>query len=212
MNKKVIIIDTQTSNIQSVMYACEKNKINFQVVSKYKKFKREEILGLIVPGVGSFKRVMKNLTFNNLDKLIIEILELDKPSLFICVGMQILFTESEELEKSKGLDIFKGKVLRIPKNLGKTKLNVPFIGWNKISIKKNNLLFKDIKNLNFYFTHSYYVKPEKNEIIHSYADYNGFKYCSSISHKNILATQFHPEKSSTDGLNVYKNFYNMCYT
>ena len=210
-NKKVVIIDTQTSNIQSVMYACEKNNINFEVVSEYKSFKENEVLGLIVPGVGSFKQVMKNLISKNLDKLIIEILKLNKPSLFICVGMQILFTESEEFEKFKGLGIFKGKVLSIPKTFKENKLIVPVIGWNKIKIKKENQLFKNIKSLNFYFTHSFYVSPEENEIIHSYVDYKGFKYCSSICYKNILATQFHPEKSSKDGLNIYKNFYNMCY-
>ena len=85
-------------------------------------------------------------------------------------------------------------MLRIPKNLGKAKLNVPFIGWNKINIKKNNLLFKDIKTLNFYFTHSYYVKPQKNEIIHSYTDYNGFKFCSSINWRQTVSSYIRSQK------------------
>ncbi len=204
MKRKPLIglIDTSTSNIRSVNYALNE----FDVEVKYIKESNEKNMdAIVVPGIGSFEHVMNKLKKEKLDKLIIEKIQ-KIPSLFICVGMQILFTESLEFGKHLGLNIFKGKVKKID---GK-KRKVPFIGWNQINLQKKCKIFQNIKkNEFFYFTHSYYVMPEDKQIISSEADYLDFKYCSSISKNNIFATQFHPEKSGKEGLKIYKNFINL---
>mgnify|MGYP003706905315 FL=1 len=164
---------------------------------------------MIVPGIGNFSFVMEKLKQNSLDKLILEKVDKNIPSLFICVGMQILFTKSFEFGEHEGLNIFNGTVKKIPeKDEKKRKIRrVPNIGWNKIDIVKDDTIFKNIEqNSFFYFTHSYYVVPSENNIISSTSDYLDFKYCSSVSEKNIYATQFHPEKSGKVGLEIYKNF------
>lgn len=204
MKKKPLIglIDTGTSNLKSVSYALSE----YEAEIKYIKENTEKnIDALVVPGIGSFEHVMKKLKKEKLDKLIIEKVQ-KIPSLFICVGMQILFTESYEFGKHSGLNLLKGKV----KQIDGQKRKVPFIGWNKINQKKKCEIFRDIKNNEFfYFTHSYYVIPDDKQIVSSEANYLDFNYCSSISQKNIFATQFHPEKSGKEGLKIYKNFINL---
>ncbi len=196
------LIDTGTSNIRSVNYAL--NEFNVEV--KYIKESTEKNMdAIVVPGIGSFEHVMNKLKKEKLDKLIIEKIQ-KIPSLFICVGMQILFTESFEFGKHLGLNLFKGKV----KKIDEKKRKAPFIGWNQVNLQKKCEIFQDIKkNEFFYFTHSYYVIPEDKQIISSETNYLDFKYCSSISKDNIFATQFHPEKSGKEGLKIYKNFINL---
>ena len=203
------IVDTNSSNIRSVIYACKKYFPNIKILKSYND--NQFLDGLIVPGVGSFQYVLDQLNKKKLDKLIIEFLEKDKPSLFICVGMQILFSRSYEFGLHNGLNIFNGDVKKIPRLFNNRERNVPFIGWNTIEQKKENQLFKGItKKEFFYFTHSFYVSPEKKDIIHSISDHEGFTYCSSIQYKNLVAVQFHPEKSSEQGLKVYENFKIKC--
>ena len=152
---------------------------------------------------------MDKLKKEKLDRLILESIEKKKPSLFICVGLQILFSESYEFGLNKGLNVFAGKVIRLDEKIenSKKKRKIPFIGWNKIIKKKNCQIFKNIEtNDFFYFTHSYCAKPNDQEIISSEVDYFDLKYCSSLSDRNVFATQFHPEKSSKKGIKLYKNF------
>jgi glutamine amidotransferase len=209
MKKKPIVglVDTGTSNIKSVTYALYENNAKVLQISNFRK--NEKIDALVVPGIGSFGYVMERLKKENLDQFILEKVNKKIPSLFICVGMQVLFSESCEFGVHKGLNIFKGKVKEINRfdNKSQKKRNIPFIGWNKIIKKKNCKILNNIKDEEFfYFTHSYYVEPEKKEIISTYADYLNFTYCSSLSKDNIFATQFHPEKSGNHGLKIYKNF------
>ena len=144
---------------------------------------------MVVPGIGSFKAVIEKLKEKNLDKFIIEKVDSNIPSLFICVGMQILFTKSYEFGITNGLNILKGEVVKIPTQFKEKKLNIPFIGWNKLDYKKNCSVFKKRNKDNFfYFTHSYFVKPEDNSVISTLTNYSGFKYCSSISYKNICVS------------------------
>ena len=208
MNKKPIIglIDTGTSNIRSVSYAL--NECNSEVIHISKNL-NTNIDALVVPGIGSFEYVMQKIKKEKLDKLILEKVE-KIPSLFICVGMQILFTESYEFGHHKGLNLFNGKVKKIDENLNTPsgKRKVPFIGWNRISKKKECQIFQNVQNDEFfYFTHSYYVQPSDQDIISSEANYLDFKYCSSISKKNIYATQFHPEKKWKRGIKTLSKFY-----
>jgi len=206
---RIGLIDTSTSNIKSVFYALK--EFNCDVV-EIKNFKDQtNIDAMVVPGIGSFDFVMKKLKQNKLDHLIYKSIEKGIPSLFICVGMQILFSESYEFGKHKGLNIFKGKVKKIKKlNNKKDTRKIPFIGWNKLIVKKKCKILKNIKNNEFfYFTHSYYAEPKDKKIISTKTNYHDFKYCSSVSSDNIFATQFHPEKSGHSGLKIYKDFVNL---
>ena len=204
MKKKVGLIDTGTSNIKSVLYALKLFDTEVITVDSYV---NKKIDLMVVPGIGSFKAVMEKLKERNLDKFIIEKVSSNIPSLFICVGMQILFTKSYEFGVTHGLNILKGEVLKIPSKFNEKKLNIPFIGWNKINYKKNCSVFKNMdKDDFFYFTHSFYVKPKNEKIISSNANYFDFTYCSTISLDNVYACQFHPEKSGKAGLVIYENF------
>ena len=206
MKKKVGLIDTGTSNIKSVFYALKLFDSEVVTIDSYT---NKKIDFMVVPGIGSFKAVIEKLKEKNLDKFIIEKVDSNIPSLFICVGMQILFTKSYEFGITNGLNILKGEVVKIPTQFKEKKLNIPFIGWTKLDYKKNCSVFKKRNKDNFfYFTHSYFVKPEDNSVISTLTNYSGFKYCSSISYKKIYASQFHPEKSGEAGLRIYENFLN----
>ena len=200
------IIDTSTSNLKSVQYACNHQDLKTSIITDNQDIKKFD--GLIVPGVGNFGHVMNKIRQKGLDEFILNFLYAKKPSLFICLGMQILFTNSEEKKGVKGLSFFDGEIKRF--KFDERKINVPVIGWNSINIKKKNNFFKDIEKNNFYFIHSYYCDPSDKSLIHSTTNYYGFDYCSSISKENILACQFHPEKSSSEGLLIYENFKNIC--
>ncbi|MBI5892466.1 MAG: imidazole glycerol phosphate synthase subunit HisH, partial [Deltaproteobacteria bacterium] len=127
-----------------------------------------------------------------------------KPFLGICLGLQLLFSESEEFGIHKGLDIIKGKVVKF--SLDTPQLKIPHMGWNDITIVKPSPIFKNIPNGSyFYFVHSYYVVPEDKDIIASTTDY-GIEFVSSIWKDNIFACQFHPEKSQKLGSMILKNF------
>jgi glutamine amidotransferase len=199
------IIDTGTSNLRSVDYALKEYNVNVLHISSYEDFSNN-IDGIIVPGIGSYPVVMKKMRDKGLAEIVLNQISTNKPSMFICVGMQILFSKSHEFGETKGLDIFKGEVKKIvtyPKKI------VPVIGWNKVLLKKKCPLLNDNSNFCYYFTHSYFVKTEEENIISTTAKYGSLEYCSSISHKNIFAFQFHPEKSGKDGLKIYKNFINL---
>lgn len=206
MNKKIIvgIVDTGTSNIKSVRYALE--KVNVEAV-EIKEFDNTKIDAMVVPGVGSFKNVMERIKKKKLDKFILQKISNKLPSLFICIGMQILFSKSYEFGETKGLDIIKGTVNKFLKKDNNNKIKIPFIGWNTIRIQKFCPIFKSIQNNSFcYFTHSYYVKPDDEQIVSSSSCNYDFEYTASISIDNIMATQFHPEKSGPQGIKMFKNF------
>jgi len=205
---KIGIIDTGTSNIRSVFYALQENNVDVVQISNFKEYNKN-IDALVVPGIGSFSFVMEKLQKENLDKIILEELFKNKPSMFICVGMQILFSSSNEFGVNKGLNFFKGEVKKISEknSSGKKIRKIPIIGWNKIK-KENNCKVLDVSKFDgfYYFTHSYFVDPIDKSIISSTANYEDFRYCSSVSKDNVFASQFHPEKSGKDGLKIYKNF------
>lgn len=203
--KKVSIIDYEGGNLFSVIQACKSIGLDVSITSDYNKILTSD--GLILPGVGSFPYAMKILKKKDLVNPIKDFISSNKPFMGICLGFQLLFSTSEEFENCDGLDIIKGKVRKF--KFKDDMIKVPQIGWNKIYNSKewNNSPLKDISQNEFmYFVHSYYVDPSDKKNILTYSKYENFEYCSSIINKNIFATQFHPEKSSFEGIKIYKNW------
>ncbi|TAK07378.1 MAG: imidazole glycerol phosphate synthase subunit HisH [Candidatus Manganitrophaceae bacterium] len=139
---------------------------------------------------------------SHLVKPITESIRSGKPYLGICLGLQILFTEGMEFGPHPGLDLVPGQVIRFPEN----ELKVPHMGWNQIRIEKKNPVLEGIPDgAYFYFVHSYYGAPKKNEWVATTTDY-GVRFPSAIAHENVFACQFHPEKSQKLGLQILANF------
>ncbi len=195
------IIDYGAGNLRSVQKACEAIGAKAHITSN-----PEEILSadrVILPGVGAFGDCMKSLSSHNLIDTIHQAIHQEKPFLGICLGMQLLFDSSEESPDAKGLGIFPGKIVRIPDSEG---LKIPHMGWNSLTFTKDSPLFHGLADSPFvYFVHSYYMQPEQEEIIAATCTY-GAELPVALSHKNIFATQFHPEKSGDVGLAILKNF------
>lgn len=208
MNKKVVIVDYQMSNLFSVVRAIEQIG-HSPIVSN----SPEEIVladALILPGVGAFKAAMDNLEKLALVAPIKAFMESGKPFMGVCLGLQLLFEESDEFGKHNGLGVIKGAVKKfVQSQEGKEK--IPQINWNTIQSTSNNgwkntPLMHLKEKAYMYFVHSYYVVPTKQEVVLSSTTYCGIEYCSSIKQNNIFATQFHPEKSGELGLEIYKNW------
>jgi glutamine amidotransferase len=145
---------------------------------------------------------MEHLKSRNLANAVIDSIKAGKPYLGICLGMQMLLEESEEAPGVKGLGVYKGKVVRFPDGTEK----VPHMGWNSISIKKENPNLKDVPDESyFYFVHSFYAKPEDNEITIASCKYI-LEFAAAIGKNNVFATQFHPEKSQNKGISILTNF------
>ena len=169
---------------------------------------------VVLPGVGSFKDCMSNLKELNLIDPIRKFIDGGKPFLGICLGLQVLFEESEEYGPVAGLGILPGKVVKFSRNISETKngqlIKVPHMGWNKIEVKKKDPLFENIDVIApyFYFVHSYYVVPKDKNMVATVTNY-GIEFVSGIQYKNIYAFQFHPEKSQTMGLALLERFSNL---
>jgi len=212
MRKKIVIVDYGIGNLQSVaqVFAHLNNPVSISSNNK-------EIMSadaLVLPGVGAFGHAMNNLKELNLDKSILEFVQTGKSLMGICLGFQLLFSESEEFGNHKGLDIIKGKVLKFTNNNGlDLGIKISQVGWNKIykpviSVDNwNKSPLREIQNMDYmYFVHSYYVEPEITNEILTLTQYGGKEYCSSILKDNIFAVQFHPEKSAWQGIRIYKNW------
>ena len=157
-----------------------------------------------MPGVGSFGDTVNTMEQLKIKDTVIEYTKSGKPFLGICLGLQLLFPESEESMGAKGLSVFDGTIKKIPNSNG--ELKIPHIGWNSLNIKKKNGLFNGITdNPYVYFVHSYYLDAKDKSIVSSQTTY-GTIIDASVQHDNIFATQFHPEKSGDVGLKMLKNF------
>ena len=168
---------------------------------------------VVLPGVGAFKDCMANLNKLSLIDPIRKFIDSGKPFLGICLGLQVLFEESEEYGPVPGLGILPGKVVKFIDGSSDTRkgpqIKIPHMGWNQIKVKKNAPLFAGVGNSPyFYFVHSYYVVPEDPEMVATVTHY-GIEFVSGIQHKNIYAFQFHPEKSQTLGLSILERFSNL---
>jgi len=192
----IAIMDYGTGNLKSIRNGFLKVGVDATITRD--PYKIEKADALILPGVGAFGRAMKHL--EDYKDLIHDYINSGKPFLGVCLGLQLLFTKSQEDEGIKGLDVFKGEVLRLPEGL-----KIPHMGWNNLKIVNKCPIFKETGNDYVYFVHSYYVKPEDESIIAATTDY-GIDVTAAICKDNVFATQFHPEKSGEVGLNILKNF------
>lgn len=225
INLMIAIIDYGMGNLRSVEKGFLKVGADVKVTNKPEDVGRAD--GVVLPGVGAFKDCMRELSNLELVDVVIDSIKKGKPYLGICLGLQVLFSESDEFGKCRGLDIFSGKVVKFEFGAKELKqepnsshltneselmnLKVPQMGWNQLNIKNNNPLFKGIPdNSYFYFVHSYYVVPDDEKIISTTTDY-GVEFTSSIYKDNIYAVQFHPEKSQALGLRLLENFGRIVY-
>ncbi len=196
----IAIIDYGMGNLRSVEKGFLKVGVDVRVTNRPEDVAEAD--GVVLPGVGAFKDCMQELTNLGMIDAVTDILKKGKPYLGICLGLQVLFSESGEFGICRGLDIFKGKVLRFESSA----LKIPHMGWNQLNIKKESPLLKGIPDKSyFYFVHSFYVEPEDKSIIATTTDY-GIEFTSSVRKENIFAVQFHPEKSQAAGLRLLKNF------
>jgi len=197
----IAIIDYGMGNLRSVEKGFNKVGMDAQVVTHPKGV--DDARAIVLPGVGSFKDCMRNLEDMSLLDSVVRSIQKGKPYLGICLGLQVLFTNSEEFGLCKGLNIFEGKVVRF-----QVDLKVPHMGWNNITILRRPPILDGIQDeAFFYFVHSFYVVPHNTDIIATTTDY-GVRFTSMIWKDNIFATQFHPEKSQAIGLKILKNFGN----
>lgn len=208
MNKpRVAIIDYKMGNMFSVKNAFEKIGVMAEITDDVNYIINAD--ALVLPGVGAFRSAMKHLEENNLVDIIKAFIETGKPFIGICLGLQLLFDESEEFGSTKGIGIIRGKVQRFPDEINGRKIKVPQIEWNQIKRKSIDWKDTELKNIiegeYMYFVHSYYVIPEDDSIILTTSNYEGIEYCSAIKKDNIVAFQFHPEKSGHKGLQIYEN-------
>ena len=196
----IALVDYDAGNVKSVEKAIEKLGGEYVFTSDPNVIEKAD--AVILPGVGNFGDCMDKLISRGLDKAIRSFTSTGKSFLGICVGLQLLFEESEESPGVPGLGILKGKIKRFPAS---GELKVPQIGWNNVS-SCSGRLFEGIENGTFfYFVHSYYLDAADPVIVSSKAEY-GVTFDSSVESGNVFATQFHPEKSSDAGLRVLKNF------
>lgn len=195
----ITLLDYGAGNVRSVINAIESLGEKVKIVESI-----EDILSaekLVFPGVGNFISMIRILRNKNYCKPIKEFLNSGRPFLGICLGLQALFEESEEAPGARGLGIFRGKVMRFD-----IDLSVPHIGWNGINIKKPSRIFSCLSGMEkLYFVHSYHVVPEDRQVVLTTTHY-GIEFVSSVQQGNIIATQFHPEKSGKTGIQLLKNF------
>ncbi len=197
----IAIIDYNAGNLKSV----EKALVSIGeecVITR----DRHEILSadkVILPGVGAFGDAMSQLKKYELDKVIHEVADKKTPFLGICLGLQLLFEGSDESSGVEGLHLLDGQILRIPDKEG---LKIPHIGWNSLELMNDGKLFEGLpSNPYVYFVHSYYLKAKDEQIVKATTDYSTCIH-ASVEKDNVFACQFHPEKSSSVGLKILKNF------
>jgi len=197
----IAIIDYGMGNLRSVQKAFE--RIGYQAIVTRDAGEIAAASGVVLPGVGAFRACMENLTRLGLTEPIREAVKSKKPFLGVCLGFQLLFSESEEFGRQKGLDLIPGRVVKFEPENG---LKIPHMGWNTLEKKKPTVFLDGVDSGAFaYFVHSYYVVPDDQSLIATTTEY-GCAFASSIATDHLFATQFHPEKSQGVGLRILTNF------
>ena len=195
----IAIIDYGAGNLRSVVNAISRLGYQPKVTSAPDDILKAQ--AVILPGVGAAADTMANLKALRLDSSIRRFIAEDRPFLGVCIGLQILFTGTEEGGWHECLDIIPGTVRRFPPGL-----KIPHMGWNQVRQKMAHPIFNGLPDeANFYFVHSYHVEPDDRSLIVGETEY-GISICSVIAKGNLIATQFHPEKSGGLGLMIYDNF------
>ncbi len=195
----IAIVDYGAGNLRSVANAVA--RLGYQPTVTSNPGDLPGAAAVILPGVGAAADTMRNLERLGLSEAIRQVVADGLPTLAICVGMQVLFDETEEDGRHRCLGIIPGVVRRLPPGL-----KVPHMGWNQVNQRIRHPLFDSIPDgANFYFVHSYYAEPRNGLMVVGTTDY-GVPFCSALVSGNLMATQFHPEKSGENGLRMYENF------
>ena len=193
----IVIINYGSGNLKSIKNGF--TKIGEETLVSQDIHEMEKADALVLPGVGAFGTAMEHL--EGYKDIIHEHINAGKPFLGVCLGLQVLFTKSQENKGINGLDVFKGEVVKIPED----GLKIPHMGWNDLKIVNQCPVLDGIENDYMYFVHSYYAKPDDEDIIAATTSY-GTDLTAAVCRDNVFATQFHPEKSGKVGLNILKNF------
>ena len=194
----ITVIDYQAGNIRSVEKALEKSGASVKVSGKASDLEKSD--AVVFPGQGSCDSSMVNLRNQGLDDILVEWINSGKPFMGVCLGLQLLLEESDEGDE-RGLGVLEGRVEKLPEGQ-----KVPHMGWNSVRFTTDHPVFKGVsQNSYFYFVHSYIAVPKASSIIAGHTEY-GRDFCSAVAFDNVVAVQFHPEKSGENGLNIYKNF------
>ena len=194
----ITVIDYQAGNIRSVEKALEKSGASVRVSGKASDLEKSD--AVVFPGQGSCDSSMVNLRNQGLDEVLVEWINSGKPFMGVCLGLQLLLEESDEGDE-KGLGVLEGRVEKLPEGQ-----KIPHMGWNSVRFTTDHPVFKGVsQNAYFYFVHSYIAVPKASSIIAGHTEY-GRDFCSAVAFDNVVAVQFHPEKSGENGLNIYKNF------
>ncbi len=208
---KIAIIDYDIGNVRSILSAFENQGADVFLTNN-----KDEILksdGLVLPGVGAFSHGMENLESYDLVDVIKEYVTSNRPFMGICLGMQLLFDESEEFGETKGLGLISGKVIKLPTKDSQNE-KLPHVSWNELDEKNVpwvETVLMDIKEgSDMYFVHSFVAQPKDSDNILSTTEYSNYHFCSSVKKNNIYGFQFHPEKSGPTGLKIINNFIRVC--
>jgi glutamine amidotransferase len=197
----IAIIDYGIGNLRSVQRGLERAGAETVVTGDPMTIRLAD--AVVLPGVGAFGEGMAQLEQRGLVLPIDQVISAGKPFLGICLGLQLLFQQSDEMGQTDGLGVFKGCVRRFPETQG---LKVPHVGWNQLHIRQQNPLLAGVPDGSFaYFVHSYYVQPSRPDIIVATTDY-GLDFASVVARGNVYGVQFHPEKSQSVGAAILRNF------
>jgi len=204
--KKITIVDYGAGNILSLRRALEYLSLNVEIVSDSRSIHNADYL--ILPGDGAFGYAIKKLKSKKIYESIINHISQHKPFMGICIGMQLLFTESNEFGKHKGFNIIQGKITKIQKT---KNIKIPSIGWSEILINNNHnklgsINLKEFNKKNFYFVHSFKAEVKNNKDLIGYYFHGKNKISAIVGKENVIGTQFHPEKSGKDGLKLIEKF------
>ena len=203
----ITIIDYEMGNLRSVEKAFEALGFAARVSSNPADLAATD--KIVLPGVGAFRDCIRNLKGGGFVEPLLKHVAAGKPLLGICVGMQMLFDESEEFGRHQGLGLVPGKVLRFPSGMveGGERLKVPHMGWNSLQIRRPAPILADTADGSYvYFVHSYYCAAENPADVAASCRYGDVEFCAAIWRDNLMATQFHPEKSQAVGLKIFENF------
>lgn len=209
----IAVIDYDMGNLRSVANALK--FIGAEVAVTREPSLIESASHVVLPGVGAFKDCMSNLINFGLVDPVLKAIDTGKPFLGICLGLQILFEEGLEFGPHQGLGVLKGQVVRFDEHMEESDgapLKIPHMGWNDIKIEKESALLKGIpEGSYFYFVHSYYARPNEPEGVNLTTTEYGLRFTSAVEVGNIMALQFHPEKSQGLGLKILENFIALKY-
>lgn len=200
----IAIIDYGMGNLHSVSNALSSLGLPYRISNDPAVLEQAD--GLILPGVGAFPDCMKNLQESGLVEVILEQVRNQKPLLGICLGMQVLFEKSYEVEETKGLGLLQGEI-RLMKD---PNVKIPHIGWNRLELTQEDLLFAKDEQSFVYYVHSFYAQDYKEEDLIAYSNYGNLKIPGYVRHGHVFGMQYHPEKSGKAGLRILSRFGALC--